>query len=171
MAENRGTRQLSARGAARLRAAELAEQFEQAAARRRQLAADVLVAQVELEEHSAETERRAAKLLAEAKQRAAKLREERASQADVKRARLDALVVELLDTGVTPKEAADRLGMTPAEVRQAKKNHDAAKAAAPAAAADPAPAGAGSATVPSQQDGEPAEQDLALTDGPGSAAV
>ncbi|MFE2917474.1 hypothetical protein [Kitasatospora indigofera] len=182
MAENRGARQLSTRGAARLRAAELAEHFEAAATLRRKLAADVLVAQVELEEFAAETERRAAKLLADAEQRVARLREERAGQAAAKQAGLDALVVEMLDTDVPAKEAAERLGMTVAEVRLAKKNHDAAAAAA-AAHANPllphvmspfelaAAAPGGSATVPSQQDGESAEQDLVVTDGPGSAAV
>ncbi|MFG3229395.1 hypothetical protein ACGF07_32060 [Kitasatospora sp. NPDC048194] len=160
--ESRGARQLSARQQARRAAAERAERFEKLAAERRKLAGDVILGLGELDDFAAETERLVAKL-----------QQDRAEKQAAKSATVDALVVQLLDTGVDVAEAAERVGLTQAEVKAAKRRHDAAAKAAAAEAAAPAaaPAEAASATIPEQQDSAPAYGPVSATQPPGEPAA
>ncbi|MFJ2194095.1 hypothetical protein ACIOJE_40180 [Kitasatospora sp. NPDC087861] len=113
--ETGGARKLSARQKARLAAAERAERFERREAERRRLAEDVILRLDEADEFAAETER----LVAD-------LRRDRAARLTEKSATVDALVVELLGTGVDAAEAAERVGLSQAEVKAARRRHAAA---------------------------------------------
>ncbi|MFJ8627464.1 hypothetical protein ACIRD3_32120 [Kitasatospora sp. NPDC093550] len=130
--ETGGARRLSARQKARLAAAERAERFERREAERRRLAEDVILSLGEAEEFAAETER----LVAD-------LRRERAAKLAAKSAAADALVVALLDTGADAAEAAERIGLSQAEVKAARRRHTAAEAASAASVRQSATEGAG----------------------------
>ncbi|MDH6711335.1 hypothetical protein P3T27_008093 [Kitasatospora sp. MAA19] len=142
--QRRGSRQV----AARERATQLAAEFAAAEKERIRIAQEYLVAQGDIDDFDAETERRVADL-----------REQRGRQLAAKRGEVEALVVEMLDTGVSQQEAAARLGLTPADVRAAKRSYDAAVARlaaesiagqagpSPEASPETAPAGAAGASA------------------------
>ncbi|MFE3505942.1 hypothetical protein [Kitasatospora sp. NPDC059160] len=158
MAESRGARQLSARQKATRTAAERAERFEKRAAERRRIAGEIILGLDQVETFNEETEELLDKLEAD-----------RAAKRAVKLAAIDALVVDLLATGVDVAEAAERLGLTEAEVKAAKRRHTTAAKAA--AAAKAAPAKAPSATIPEQQDSAPAYGPVSATQPPGDPAA
>ncbi|WP_432138595.1 hypothetical protein [Streptomyces sp. bgisy154] len=131
---------------AREAAREKAARFRERENDRLRIAEEAILIQEEIDDFDAETERRVAKL-----------REERNSQLVEKRQRLDALVVEMLDTEIPAQEASERLGMSVGQVRAAKKSFEqmvAALAENPAddattpASAPAADASAGDAAAP-----------------------
>nr|WP_233109127.1 hypothetical protein [Streptomyces sp. 14R-10] len=130
----RKSKAVLAREAARAKAA----RFRELENERLRIAESAILIQEEIDDFDAETERRVAKL-----------REERNSQLGEKRQKLDALVVEMLDTEIPAQEASERLGMSVGQVRSAKKSFEQTVAALAensadditATAAAPAPAG------------------------------
>jgi hypothetical protein len=112
--QRRSSKQVQARDAARKKAARFRELEDE----RLRIAEEAIVLQEEIADFDEETERRVAKL-----------REDRSGQLVEKREKLDALVVEMLDTEVPAQEASERLGMSVGQVRAAKKNFDQAVAA------------------------------------------
>lgn len=170
---------------AREAAREKAARFRELEDERLRIAESAILIQEEIDDFDEETERRVAKL-----------REERNSQLGEKRQKLDALVVEMLDTEIPAQEASERLGMSVGQVRAAKRSFeqtvaalaenpaddvtataaapvDEADAAAPAAETTPAaesydfPPPGGSPAVPAQE-GSP-ENLQSATLPPGSA--
>ncbi|MFF3982922.1 hypothetical protein [Streptomyces sp. NPDC001828] len=136
----RRSRTVLAREAAREKAARFRELEDE----RLRIAEAAILIQEEIDDFDEETERRVAKL-----------REERNSQLGEKRQKLDALVVEMLDTEIPAQEASERLGMSVGQVRAAKKSFEqtvAALAENPAAdvtATAAAPATTDDAAAPS----------------------
>ncbi|MGW5048371.1 hypothetical protein [Streptomyces griseoluteus] len=129
---------------AREAAREKAARFRELEDERLRIAEAAILIQEEIDDFDEETERRVAKL-----------REERNSQLGEKRQKLDALVVEMLDTEIPAQEASERLGMSVGQVRAAKKSFEqmvAALAENPATdvtATAAAPATTDDATAPS----------------------
>ncbi|MET8822553.1 hypothetical protein [Streptomyces rochei] len=110
---------------AREAAREKAARFRELEDERLRIAEAAILIQEEIDDFDEETERRVARL-----------REERNSQLVEKRQKLDALVVEMLDTEVAAQEASERLGMSVGQVRAAKRSFEqtvAALAEGPAA--------------------------------------
>ncbi|GHH54931.1 hypothetical protein [Streptomyces candidus] len=107
--QRRSSRAVQARETAREKAARFRAQEDE----RLRIAEKAILLQEEIETFDEETERRIAKL-----------REERDGQLVQKREQIDALVVEMLDTDVHAQQAAERLGMSVAQVRTAKRNFD-----------------------------------------------
>ncbi|MER6256259.1 hypothetical protein ABT224_33410 [Streptomyces sp. NPDC001584] len=118
----RSSKAVQAREAARAKAARFRELEDQ----RLRLAESAILIQEEIDDFDEETERRVAKL-----------REERNGQLVEKRQRLDALVVEMLDTEIPAQEAAERLGMSVNQVRTAKRSFESTVAAFAEDPADP----------------------------------
>ncbi|MFF2928122.1 hypothetical protein ACFVTP_38015 [Streptomyces celluloflavus] len=98
---------------AREAAREKAARFRELEDERLRIAEAAILIQEEIDDFDEETERRVAKL-----------REERNSQLGEKRQKLDALVVEMLDTEIPAQEASERLGMSVGQVRAAKKSFE-----------------------------------------------
>ncbi|WP_309053356.1 hypothetical protein [Streptomyces sp.] len=98
---------------AREAAREKAARFRELEDERLRIAEAAILIQEEIDDFDEETERRVAKL-----------REERNSQLVEKRQKLDALVVEMLDTEIPAQEASERLGMSVGQVRAAKKSFE-----------------------------------------------
>ncbi|MGW9441329.1 hypothetical protein [Streptomyces sp. NPDC055607] len=119
-----------AKEAAREKAARFLEQEKD----RLRIAEEAILVQTEIDDFDKETERRVAKL-----------RQERNSQLVEKRQKLDALVVEMLDTEISAQEASERLGMLVGQVRAAKKSFERTVAAL---AEKPADAAAATASAP-----------------------
>lgn len=105
----RSSRAVQAREVAREKAARFRELEDE----RLRIAESAILIQEEIDDFDEETERRVAKL-----------REERNSQLTEKRQRLDALVVEMIDTEIPAQEASERLGMSVSQVRAAKKSFE-----------------------------------------------
>lgn len=105
----RSSKAVQAREAARAKAARFRELEDE----RLRIAELAILIQEEIDEFDEETERRVAKL-----------REERSTQLVEKRQKLDALVVEMIDTEIPAQEASERLGMSVGQVRAAKKSFD-----------------------------------------------
>ncbi|MGA5643360.1 hypothetical protein ACPCTN_32040 [Streptomyces cinereoruber] len=105
----RKSKAVLAREAAREKAARFREQEDE----RLRIAEAAILIQEEIDDFDAETERRVAKL-----------REERNSQLVEKRQKLDALVVEMLDTEIPAQQASERLGMSVGQVRAAKRSFE-----------------------------------------------
>ncbi|MFH9871609.1 hypothetical protein ACH4NT_36730 [Streptomyces lydicus] len=173
MAENTAPKRRTSAKAiqARKAAAELAAQFQAAEATRLDIAAQRMLLDQQITESEEETERQVAKLRAR--------REKLTAQ---KRATAERLVVRMLDTGVSQAEAAQRFGITVDQVRTAKANveqraaaeqqsvedGDGADSASTGASTGDA-AGAGSATLPQQQNGQQDSAAAGVTQPPGSA--
>ncbi|MEU3218731.1 hypothetical protein [Streptomyces sp. NPDC006971] len=117
----RRSKAVLAREAAREKAARFREQEDE----RLRIAESAILIQEEIDDFDEETERRVAKL-----------REERNSQLVEKRQKLDALVVEMLDTEIAAQEASERLGMSVGQVRAAKKSFEQTVAALAESSAD-----------------------------------
>ncbi|MFH8642083.1 hypothetical protein [Streptomyces goshikiensis] len=98
---------------AREAAREKAARFRELEDERLRIAEAAILMQEDIDDFDEETERRVAKL-----------REERNSQLGEKRQKLDALVVEMLDTEIPAQEASERLGMSVGQVRAAKKSFE-----------------------------------------------
>lgn len=111
--QRRSSRAVQAREAAREKAARFREQEDE----RLRIAQEAILLQEEIDEFDAETER----LVAE-------LRERRGGQLVGKRQKLEALVVDMLDTEIPAQQAAERLGMTVGQVRAAKRSFEQAVA-------------------------------------------
>lgn len=111
--QRRSSRAVQAREAAREKAARFREQEDE----RLRIAQEAILLQEEIDEFDAETER----LVAD-------LRERRDGQLSAKRQKLEALVVDMLDTEVPAQQAAERLGMTVGQVRAAKRSFEQAVA-------------------------------------------
>ncbi|MFF8387725.1 hypothetical protein ACF053_29365 [Streptomyces kanasensis] len=127
---------------AREAAREKAARFRELENERLRIAEAAILIQEEIDDFDAETERRVAKL-----------REERNSQLVEKRQKLDALVVEMLDTEVPAQEASERLGMSVGQVRAAKKSFEQMVAALAEGPADDAtPSASSPATVTATAD-------------------
>ncbi|MFH8886572.1 hypothetical protein [Streptomyces californicus] len=105
----RSSRAVQAREVAREKAARFRELEDE----RLRIAESAILIQEEIDDFDEETERRVAKL-----------REERNSQLTEKRQRLDALVVEMIDTEIPAQEVSERLGMSVSQVRAAKKSFE-----------------------------------------------
>ncbi|MFE5866769.1 hypothetical protein ACFQ77_40360 [Streptomyces virginiae] len=117
----RSSKAVQAREAAREKAARFRELEEE----RLRIAESAILIQDDIDDFDEETERRVAKL-----------REDRSIQLVEKRQKLDALVVEMLDTEIPAQEVGERLGMSTNQVRTAKKSFEqtvAALAEAPVA--------------------------------------
>ncbi|MFJ5645874.1 hypothetical protein [Streptomyces sp. NPDC093223] len=141
----RSSRQVQARETAR----EKASRFRELEEERLRIAEEVILLQEEIADFDAETERRVAAL-----------REDRRKKLVEKRGRVDALVVDMLDTEVPAQQAAERLDMSVGQVRAAKRNFDQAVAAlAVEAPSEQAPDDA----VPSAAEGG---QDSSVVDAP-----
>ncbi|MEU0061005.1 hypothetical protein [Streptomyces sp. NPDC006334] len=119
--QRRSSRAVQAREAAREKAARFREQEDE----RLRIAQEVILLQEEIDDFDAETER----LVAD-------LRERRDGQLAAKRQKLEALVVDMLDTEVPAQQAAERLGMTVGQVRAAKRSFDQAVASLAAQSPD-----------------------------------
>ncbi|MDW8804349.1 hypothetical protein P1P68_05970 [Streptomyces scabiei] len=128
-AKQRRSRQVQARETAREKAARFREQEDE----RLRIAEEAILLQEEIADFDAETERRVAKL-----------REERSTQLAGKRQKLDALVVEMLDTEIPAQQASERLGMSVGQVRVSKKNFDQMVAALAVQDANPSTVGGAS---------------------------
>ncbi|MEU5091037.1 hypothetical protein [Streptomyces sp. NPDC021356] len=98
---------------AREAAREKAARFRELENERLRIAESAILIQEEIDDFDEETERRVAKL-----------REERNSQLGEKRQKLDALVVEMLDTEIPAQEVSERLGMSVGQVRAAKRSFE-----------------------------------------------
>ncbi|MFD4320577.1 hypothetical protein [Streptomyces sp. NPDC058548] len=105
----RSSRAVQAREAAREKAARFREREDE----RLRIAESVILIQDEIDDFDAETERRIAML-----------RQERDEQLIEKRQKLDALVVEMLDTEIPAQEAAERLGLSIGQVRSSKRSFE-----------------------------------------------
>lgn len=110
---------------AREAAREKAARFRELEDERLRIAESAILIQEEIDDFDEETERRVAKL-----------REERNSQLGEKRQKLDALVVEMLDTEIPAQEASERLGMSVGQVRAAKRSFEQTVAALAESSAD-----------------------------------
>ncbi|MFE2529921.1 hypothetical protein ACFXEL_37485 [Streptomyces sp. NPDC059382] len=117
----RRSKAVLAREAAREKAARFLELEDE----RLRIAESAILIQEEIDDFDEETERRVAKL-----------REERNSQLGEKRQKLDALVVEMLDTEIPAQEASERLGMSVGQVRAAKRSFEQTVAALAESSAD-----------------------------------
>jgi hypothetical protein len=113
-AKGRGGRQLQARDRAR----ERATQFVAREARLQELAAGYFVLQDNVADARAGAEERIARIRAELEQ-ALRVHQDNA----------DLVVVQMLETGVSGAETAQRLGITPGAVRRIKASFDADAAA------------------------------------------
>ncbi|MEU6618579.1 hypothetical protein [Streptomyces parvus] len=138
----RRSRAVLAREAAREKAARFRELEDE----RLRIAESAILIQEEIDDFDEETERRVAKL-----------REERNSQLGEKRQKLDALVVEMLDTEIPAQEASERLGMSVGQVRAAKKSFEQTVAALAEISADSATATADEGAAPSAPSAEEAD--------------
>ena len=123
---------------AREAAREKAARFRELEDERLRIAESAILIQEEIDDFDEETERRVAKL-----------REERNSQLSEKRQKLDALVVEMLDTEIPAQEASERLGMSVGQVRAAKRSFEQTVAAL---AENPADDVAATAAAPATTD-------------------
>lgn len=152
----RSSRAVQAREAAREKAARFREREDE----RLRIAESVILIQDEIDDFDAETERRIAML-----------RQERDEQLIEKRQKLDALVVEMLDTEIPAQEAAERLGLSIGQVRSSKRSFE-QTASAHALAETPgdvtATAAASASEVPAEVTGDPA---VAATDTSAPPAV
>ncbi|MFE4264531.1 hypothetical protein [Streptomyces sp. NPDC056883] len=110
---------------AREAAREKAARFRELEDERLRIAEAAILIQEEIDDFDEETERRVAKL-----------REERNSQLGEKRQKLDALVVEMLDTEIPAQEVSERLGMSVGQVRVAKRSFEQTVAALAESSAD-----------------------------------
>ncbi|MFE6252066.1 hypothetical protein [Streptomyces niveus] len=137
------SKMVQAREAARVKSARFRQQEDE----RLRIAQDAILLQEQIADFDAETERRVAKL-----------REERGGLLVEKRAKIDALVVEMLDTGVPPQEVAERMGMSASQVRTAKRTFD--KAVAEIAGEGSADVAAGLEEVTVDSGAEPTEADV-----------
>ncbi|MFF9482988.1 hypothetical protein [Streptomyces sp. NPDC014733] len=168
----RKKRQSSRAIQARKAAAERAAAFQAAEAARLDIATQLTLLEQQIADLEDETERQVEALRARREKLAAS-----------KRTEADQLVVAMLSSGVNQTEAAQRLGITVDQVRAAKANVEqrsaaerqstenadgADSASTDAGAADAA--GAGSATLPQQQNGQQEPAATGVTQPPGSAA-
>ncbi|MFI8944159.1 hypothetical protein [Streptomyces syringium] len=110
----RSSKAVQAREAARAKAARFRELEDE----RLRIAEAAILIQEEIDDFDEETERRVAKL-----------REERGGQLVEKRQKLEALVVDMLDTEIPAQEVSERLGMSVGQVRAAKRSFELAVAA------------------------------------------
>ncbi len=131
---------------AREAAREKAARFRELEDERLRIAESAILIQEEIDDFDEETERRVAKL-----------REERNSQLGEKRQKLDALVVEMLDTEIPAQEASERLGMSVGQVRAAKRSFEQTVAALAEGSADSATATTDDAAAPSAPPAEEAD--------------
>ncbi|MFD3890443.1 hypothetical protein [Streptomyces microflavus] len=128
---------------AREAAREKAARFRELEDERLRIAESAILIQEEIDDFDEETERRVAKL-----------REERNSQLGEKRQKLDALVVEMLDTEIPAQEVAERLGMSVGQVRAAKKSFEQMVATLAESSTDSVTATADNAAAPSAPSAE-----------------
>ncbi|MEV8107314.1 hypothetical protein [Streptomyces sp. NPDC088135] len=151
--QRRSSRAVQAREAAREKAARFREQEDE----RLRIAQETILLQDEIDEFDEETER----LVAE-------LRERRDGQLVVKRQKLEALVVDMLDTEIPTQQAAERLGMTVGQVRAAKRSFE--QAVASLAAQSPEEAVPAATSEDATQSAESAPEEVPTEELQASAA-